>query len=145
MQYVVFQDWKSCAKGSLEKIDRETGRVKGSEKKQLLDLDESPNAVTLVFHLKIPVSQVCQLTGMQAILEHAAGAIKVHLIDLQIRNGMQCTILMRALAARAVGLLKLTAVGTKSKSVIEKTGGRLMSFSQSINLPFSFNELCFRI
>lgn len=67
---------------------------------------------------------------------------KVHIIDLEIRNGMQFTVLMQALAARhdyPLEHLKITSIGTKSKPTIEETGKRLMSFAQSLNLPFSFN------
>ncbi|KAA8527377.1 hypothetical protein F0562_034908 [Nyssa sinensis] len=130
-----------------EKIDRETGRnrLKSFVKKQSPDLEEEmmrTNSTLIAFHQEVPFFQVNQFSGMQAILENVAGARKVHVIDLEIRNGTHCTILMQALAARCecpVELLKITAVGTKSKPKIEETGLRLMSFAQSMNLPFTFN------
>ncbi|KAF5941531.1 hypothetical protein HYC85_019173 [Camellia sinensis] len=60
---------------------------------------------------------------MQAIIESVAEASKVHLIDLE-RNGVQCAVWMQALAGRSecpLELLKITTVGTKSKSTIEET------------------------
>ncbi|KAA8531297.1 hypothetical protein F0562_006006 [Nyssa sinensis] len=130
-----------------EKIDRETEKIRSKDlvKKQPVDLEAemmSPNLAIIAFHQEVPLSQVTQFTGMQAILENVAEAKKVHIIDLQIRSGMQWTVLMQALVARCecpVELLKITAVGTKSKPKIEETGKRLMSFAQSMNLPFSFN------
>ncbi|XP_057476548.1 DELLA protein RGL2-like [Actinidia eriantha] len=130
-----------------EKIDKETGRTTETSlgEKQLLDLQEAiacPNLAALItFHQQTPFSQVSIFPGMQAIIERVAEAKKVHLIELEIKSGLQCTILMQALAGRSecpLKLLKITAVGTKARSTIEETGERLMSFAQSINLPFSF-------
>lgn len=129
-----------------EKIGRETGRITSwdLERKQYYDLEKammSPNPTSIAVHQGVPFCQVAQFTGMQAILENVAEAKKVHVIDFAIRNGVQWTILMQALAVREecpLELLKITAVGTTSKSKIEDTGKRLLSFAQSMGLPFSF-------
>ncbi|GFZ11502.1 hypothetical protein Acr_22g0009000 [Actinidia rufa] len=129
------------------KIDRETGKStsKGMGKQQLLDIERalvSPDLAAIVaFRQKVPFCQVCELSGIQAIIEHVSGAKKVHLIDLEIGNGMQCTVLMQALAGQSecpLELLKITAVATKSKSKLEETGERLMGFANSMNIPYSF-------
>ncbi|KAA8527381.1 hypothetical protein F0562_034904 [Nyssa sinensis] len=130
-----------------QKIDRETRRItsKGFGKKQSFYIEEAMmglNPALLALHQNMPFSQVGQFTGMQAIIENVAEAKRIHIIDLQIRSGMQWTGLMQALAARyerPLELLKITAVGTKSKPKIEETGKRLMSFAQSMDLTFSFN------
>lgn len=36
-------------------------------------------------------------------------------------------------------ILKITAVGTRSKETIEETGRRLLKFAESMSLPFLFN------
>ncbi|KAL0368175.1 UNVERIFIED_CONTAM: Scarecrow-like protein 18 [Sesamum calycinum] len=80
--------------------------------------------------------------GMQTVIEHVAEARKVHVIDLGIRSGLQCTILMHALAAgqeRNLQQLRITAVGTRSRPTIEQTGRQLMAFAESLNLNFSFH------
>ncbi|XP_057471956.1 DELLA protein RGL2-like [Actinidia eriantha] len=129
------------------KVDRETGKStsKGMGKQQLLDIERavvSPDLAAIVaFRQKVPFCQVCEFSGIQAIIEHVSGAKKVHLIDLEIRNGMQCTVLMQALAGQSecpLELLKITAVATKSKSKLEETGERLMGFANSMNIPYSF-------
>ncbi|XP_059632794.1 DELLA protein RGL1-like isoform X1 [Cornus florida] len=130
-----------------EKIDQETGRIrpKGFGKKHLLDLEDAlrgPNVSIIEVHQKVPFSQLIHYAGMQAITENTAEAKKVHIIDLEIRSGMQYAVLMQALASRCEGpveLLKITAIGTTAKPKIEETGKRLMSFAQSLNLLFSFN------
>ncbi|CAA3032658.1 Hypothetical predicted protein [Olea europaea subsp. europaea] len=130
-----------------EKIDRETGRIKGNDlaEKQSLDVEKklmNLNPIVLAFHKGFPLSQVSQFSGIQSIIEHVSNFSKVHIIDLKIWTGMHFTILMQALAARCecpINHLKITAVGTKSKPLIEETGRQLKSFAESLNLNFSFN------
>ncbi|KAL3505637.1 hypothetical protein ACH5RR_031019 [Cinchona calisaya] len=130
-----------------ERIDRETGTVtpKGLGKMQSLDvLELMSSGLTrdmISMQKSVPFSQVSQFAGIQAILDHVAGATKVHIVDLEIRSGMQYTILMQALATRCqnpLECLKVTAVGTKSKTKLEETGRRLASFAKALNLKFSF-------
>nr|ANJ78489.1 DELLA protein RGL1 [Pyrus pyrifolia] len=129
-----------------EKIDRETGRVapKVLGNKQSFDVDRAmkiPNDTTLACQIKLPFGQVVQFAGIQAIVENVAEAKKVHVIDLEIRNGVQWTGLMQALASRCdclLELLKITAVGTTCRESVEETGKRLGSFAQTMNLPFCF-------
>ncbi|CAK9138909.1 unnamed protein product [Ilex paraguariensis] len=130
-----------------EKIDHETGGFTSQclGKKQSRDTVEavmSPNPTIISFYKNIPFIQVSQFSGVQALIDNLGGAKKVHIIDLEIRGGTHCTILMQALAARGecpLEHLKITAVGTRLKPKIEETGNRLMSFARSMNLSFSFN------
>ncbi|XP_022863251.1 DELLA protein RGL1-like [Olea europaea var. sylvestris] len=132
-----------------EKIDRETGRSNGMflAKKQPFDVEKrlmNLNPTILAFHEKFPLSQVTQFSGIQSIIEHVANSRKVHIIDLEIRNGMQFAILMQALAARPkcpLDHLKITAIGTNSQPLIEETGRQLKEFAQSMNLNFSFKTI----
>ncbi|CAK9152823.1 unnamed protein product [Ilex paraguariensis] len=129
-----------------EKIDRETGKVtlKGLGKKWLLELEEammSPNPTCISVYQNVPFVQVSVFTGVQTVVDNVAKARKVHVIYLEIRGGMHCTVLMSTLAARReypLEHLKITAIGTRSKPKIVETGKRLISFAQSINLSFSF-------
>lgn len=129
-----------------ERIDRETGRISAKEngKKPLFDVDlemMSSNPTVLAFHEAVPFPQVLQFTGLQAIVENVAEAKRIHVIDLEIRNGVQWTLLMQSLASQCgcpIELLKITAVGTAGKNIIEETGKNLENFAQSLNLPFSY-------
>ncbi|XVF28216.1 hypothetical protein REPUB_Repub15cG0010300 [Reevesia pubescens] len=129
-----------------EKIERETGRAssKGLRRKPLFNFDEEmmkPNPTTLACHGDLPFSRIAQFTAIQAIVENVAEAKRIHIIDLSIRNGVQWTVLMQGLASRfesPLELLKITAVTTDGKHVIEGTGNRLSSFAQSLGLPFAF-------
>ncbi|KAL0393317.1 UNVERIFIED_CONTAM: GRAS family protein RAM1 [Sesamum radiatum] len=129
-----------------EKIDRETGSVspKGMGNKILHPLEDLQltTRFRISLHKTQPLSQIAQFAGMQTVIEHVAEARKVHVIDLGIRSGLQCTILMHALAAgqeRNLQQLRITAVGTRSRPTIEQTGRQLMAFAESLNLNFSFH------
>ncbi|XP_074362251.1 scarecrow-like protein 18 [Apium graveolens] len=135
------------SKALQQKIDQETGRrtTKGSGKRQLLELQDTsmnPNPSLLASYQKVPFSQVILFTAMQVMIENVSEAKRIHIIDLEVRNGLHLSILMEALAARSdcpLVHLKVTAVGTISEQKIKETGKRLMSVAQSLNLSFSFN------
>ncbi|XP_022761269.1 DELLA protein RGL1-like [Durio zibethinus] len=129
-----------------EKIERETGRPspKGLRRKPLFNFDEAmmkPNPTTMACHGELPFSQITQFSGIQAIVENVSEAKRIHIIDFAIRNGVQWTVLMQALASRhecPLELLKITAVATNANDIIEGTGKWLSSFAQSVGLPFAY-------
>ncbi|CAN0891048.1 DELLA protein GAIP [Linum grandiflorum] len=99
----------------------------------------------------LPTVLVSQFCGIQAIVDEVNGAKRVHVIDLfSIRSGAQWTILISALASSdcSIRLVKLTAVGFVSdnnygrdQDMIEETGNKLVSFAETLNLPFSFRAV----
>ncbi|KAK8682012.1 hypothetical protein V6N13_054409 [Hibiscus sabdariffa] len=126
-----------------EKIGRSSS--KGLKWRPLFNIDEAVmimNPTVLACHRELPFVMVTQFAGIQAIVEHVTDAKKVHIIDLEIRHGAHWTILMQALASQqqecALELLKVTAVSTEEKDLIENTGKRLSSFAQSMGIPFAF-------
>ncbi|CAJ1969824.1 unnamed protein product [Sphenostylis stenocarpa] len=108
------------AQALLERIKRETGRKvtlnkcdKYEEREMIEKLTWDTN-MAITCHKKIPFNQVMQLAGVQSIVEHVAFQTRIHLINLDIGCGVQCTTLMQALAERderQVELLKITAIG----------------------------------
>ncbi|KAI3469297.1 hypothetical protein Pfo_025960 [Paulownia fortunei] len=126
-----------------EKIDRETGRFRSMVTKWSVD-SVTPSSATITLHKELPPTQVTQFTSIQTIVDHVSACRKVHIIDLEIRCGLQQTILMQALAARSECPLehfKITAVATNSKLTIEEAGIRLKSLAESLNLNFSFHMI----
>lgn len=117
------------------------------KKKKKVDNDDhkglalGTNNAFLAAHQKLPFGQIAQFAGVQAILEQVSGCRKVHLIDLQIRSGVQWTALMQGLAdsdRRTLQRLRITAVGTADQAYMEETGKRLQSFAHTMNLPLSY-------
>ncbi|PQM43292.1 DELLA protein GAI1 [Prunus yedoensis var. nudiflora] len=131
-----------------EKTDRETGRnaSEGSESRDVLamhfqEATASSTPALMACFLEVPFYQVTEFAGIQAIVETVASAKKIHFIDLAIRTGGHCIVLMQALATRyecPIELLKVTAVGVTSREKIEDTGRRLAQFAEALKLPFSF-------
>ncbi|KAE8734184.1 seed maturation protein PM36-like [Hibiscus syriacus] len=129
-----------------EKIERSSS--KGLKWKPLFNIDEAMmtmNPIVLACHQEFPFAKVTQFAGIQAIVENVAEAKKVHIIDLAVRHGVHWTILMQALASRQhecrLELLKITAVSTEAKALVECTGERLSSFAQSLGVPFAFKAV----
>ena len=139
-----------------EKIDKETGisRRRTSttnivREGNIIEIAQglSTNIISVTSHQQVPFHQVLQFPAIEAILESFESETKLHLIDLEIRSGIQWTGLMQALAGRndqdrTVELLKITAIGTtKNQIKIEETRNRLMSLAESLNIPFSFKPV----
>ncbi|XP_073150100.1 DELLA protein RGL2-like [Henckelia pumila] len=99
------------------------------------------NNTFLAVHQELPFAQVTQLAAIQAIIENVKTSRKIHLIDLQVRSGIQWTALMQGLADCSIQYLKITAVTTTDVQEAKDTGKRLLSFAQSFNLPFIFKVL----
>ncbi|XP_022855807.1 DELLA protein RGL2-like [Olea europaea var. sylvestris] len=132
-----------------ERMHRETRRIMTEKTKQLVNPVKSlaleMNVTFLASHKELPFTQVVQFAGIQSIIENVKTDSKIHLIDLQIRSGIQWTALMQGLSKRHEHLikhLKITAVGTTDQHYIEETGQRLLSFARSLNFPFSFKAVC---
>lgn len=146
VQRVVFY----FAEALQERIDNETGRRaprRLAEQENITEAEQglSTNMLFVKCHETIPFAQVLQFAGIQAILENVESESKVHVVDLQIRSGVQWTVLMQALAGRdecRIELLKITAVEMPAgKEKTEETGKRLASVAESLNLPFSFKSV----
>ncbi|XP_057776674.1 DELLA protein GAIP-like [Salvia miltiorrhiza] len=125
-----------------QKISRELYGVAVSRRKADVDdhkgLALGTNNAFLASHQQLPFSQVTEFVGMQAVIEQVRGCGKVHLIDLQIRSGIQWTALMQGLTDSPLQRLRITAVGTADQTYMEETGSRLQSFAESLNLPLLF-------
>ncbi|XP_074564400.1 scarecrow-like protein 23 [Curcuma longa] len=90
-----------------------------------------------------PLVKFSHFTANQAIFEALDGEDRVHVIDLDIMQGLQWPGLFHILASRsAVKLhsLRLTGVGS-SIELLEATGRRLSDFAEALGLPFEFRPL----
>ncbi|XP_042396293.1 scarecrow-like protein 23 [Zingiber officinale] len=90
-----------------------------------------------------PLVKFSHFTANQAIFEALDGEDRVHVIDLDIMQGLQWPGLFHILASRsAVKLrsLRLTGVGS-SIELLEATGRRLSDFAEALGLPFEFRPM----
>ncbi|XP_074352517.1 DELLA protein RGL1-like [Apium graveolens] len=117
------------------------GRIETDQGRDYSGLSSGIDLMYLTLHQKVPFSKVMQFTSIQTILENVAAAKKIHLIDLQLRNGIQWTPLIQALSERKtppVQLLRITALQTTDEDKAEKIGERLQSYAKSLNISFFF-------
>ncbi|GAA0170407.1 hypothetical protein LIER_24675 [Lithospermum erythrorhizon] len=89
-----------------------------------------------------PSIKFSHFTANQAIYEALEGVDYIHVIDLDIMQGLQWPGLFNILASRSrkVKGLKITGLGP-SIELLESTGRRLGEFASSLGLPFEFHPV----
>ncbi|KAJ0088283.1 hypothetical protein Patl1_33232 [Pistacia atlantica] len=89
-----------------------------------------------------PLIKFSHFTANQAIFQALAGADYVHIIDLDIMQGLQWPGLFHILASRSkkIRSMRITGFGSSSE-LLESTGRRLADFANSLGLPFEFHPL----
>ncbi|XVF37346.1 hypothetical protein REPUB_Repub20aG0000300 [Reevesia pubescens] len=92
-----------------------------------------------VFNGISPFVKFSHFTANQAIQEAFEREERVHIIDLDIMQGLQWPGLFHILASRPGGPphVRLTGLGT-SLEALEATGKRLSDFAEKLGLPFEF-------
>jgi len=92
-----------------------------------------------VFNGISPFVKFSHFTANQAIQEAFEREERVHIIDLDIMQGLQWPGLFHILASRPGGppYVRLTGLGTSTEA-LEATGKRLSDFANKLGLPFEF-------
>ncbi|CAN1195037.1 DELLA protein GAI1 [Linum perenne] len=126
-----------------ERIDCLTGKQIVMQKSDLVQEITMPTRECFLdFREKVPFGQVSQFAAIQAVVDSVAKATFIHIVDFNIKHGEQWTIFMQALISREenpVDHLKITAIGTMGKEMLEETGERLSDFAKAMSISFSFN------
>lgn len=89
-----------------------------------------------------PFIKFSHFTANQAIFQALEDEDGVHIIDLDIMQGLQWPGLFHILASRPrkIRSIRITGIGS-SIELLEATGRRLHDFANSLNLPFEFIPL----
>ncbi|KAK8635714.1 hypothetical protein V6N13_004439 [Hibiscus sabdariffa] len=89
-----------------------------------------------------PLVKFSHFTANQAIFQALSGEDCVHVIDLDIMQGLQWPGLFHILASRSkkIRSMRITGFGSSSE-LLELTGKRLADFAASLGLPFEFHPL----
>ncbi|XP_076899857.1 protein SCARECROW-like [Bidens hawaiensis] len=95
-----------------------------------------------VFNGISPFVKFSHFTANQAIQEAFEREDRVHIIDLDIMQGLQWPGLFHILASRPGGppFVRLTGLGN-SLDALEATGKRLSDFAEKLGLPFEFSAV----
>lgn len=99
-----------------------------------------------VFNGISPFVKFSHFTANQAIQEAFEREDRVHIIDLDIMQGLQWPGLFHILASRPGGppSVRLTGFGT-SMDALEATGKRLSDFADKLGLPFEFSPVADKV
>lgn len=92
-----------------------------------------------------PFVKFAHFTANQAILDATTGDADVHVIDLNIGEGIQWPSLMSDLARHGGKSFRLTVIRTDADcndSTCHAAARRLSEFAESLNLPFQYSSLC---
>lgn len=94
------------------------------------------------YNSNCPLIKFSHFTANQAIFQALDGADCVHIIDLDIMQGLQWPGLFHILVSRSkkIRSMRITGFGSSSE-LLESTGRRLADFAMSLGLPFDFNPL----
>lgn len=95
-----------------------------------------------VYNSISPLVKFSHFTSNQAIFQALDGEERVHIIDLDIMQGLQWPGLFQILASRPLKLrsLRITGLGS-SLELLEATGRRLSDFAAALGLPFEFQPV----
>ncbi|KAG8387110.1 hypothetical protein BUALT_Bualt03G0219200 [Buddleja alternifolia] len=106
-----------------------------SHHQKLLNALQIYNSIT-------PLIKFSHFTANQAIQQALDGADHVHVIDLDIMQGLQWPGLFHILASksRKIKSFRITGLGS-SAELLNATGQRLAEFASALNIPFQFHPL----
>ncbi|XP_029116113.1 protein DWARF AND LOW-TILLERING [Elaeis guineensis] len=93
-----------------------------------------------------PIPKFLHFTLNERLLRAFEGKDRVHIIDFDIKQGLQWPSLFQSLACRAnpPSHVRITGIG-ESRQDLHDTGARLARFAEAFNLPFEFHAVVDRL
>ncbi|XP_072966409.1 protein DWARF AND LOW-TILLERING-like [Typha angustifolia] len=113
---------------------------------ELLDDDDGDaSALRLLNHVS-PIPKFLHFTLNERLLREFQGKDRVHIIDFDIKQGLQWPSLFQSLASRPnpPSHVRITGVG-ESRQDLQDTGVRLARLAEALNLPFEFHAVADRL
>ena len=108
--------------------------------------DESGAAALRLLNQISPIPKFVHFTANAMLLRAFEGKDKVHIIDFDIKQGLQWPGFFQSLAAmhNPPSHVRITGIGESKQELVE-TGDRLASFADAFNLPFEFHPVVDRL
>lgn len=93
-----------------------------------------------------PIPKFIHFTANEILLRAFEGKDRVHIIDFDVKQGLQWPGLFQSLASRSnpPSHIRITGIGESKQELIE-TGDRLAGFAEALNLPFEFHPVVDRL
>lgn len=93
-----------------------------------------------------PIPKFIHFTANEMLLRAFEGKDRVHIIDFDIKQGLQWPSLFQSLASRAnpPSHVRITGIG-ESKQELNETGDRLAGLAEALRIPFEFHAVVDRL
>ncbi|ESW27554.1 hypothetical protein PHAVU_003G212200 [Phaseolus vulgaris] len=113
--------------------------------RDMVEDDETGTALRLLNQVT-PIPKFIHFTSNEMLLRAFEGKDRVHIIDFDIKQGLQWPSLFQSLASRTnpPSHVRITGIG-ESKQDLNETGDRLAGFAEALNLPFEFHPVVDRL
>ncbi|CAN6484941.1 unnamed protein product [Victoria cruziana] len=109
------------------------------------DLEQGHEDLSVAFRLLnnvSPIPKFLQFTANEMLLRAFEGKDKVHIIDFDIKQGLQWPTLFQSMVSRLQrpSHVRITGIG-ESKQELQDTGNMLAGFAEALNLKFEFHAV----
>lgn len=108
--------------------------------------DESGAAAFRLLNQISPIPKFIHFTANEMLLRAFEGKDKVHIIDFDVKQGLQWPGFFQSLATRRnpPSHVRITGIGESKQELVE-TGERLAIFAEEFHLPFEFHPVVDRL
>ncbi|XP_021972489.1 scarecrow-like protein 28 [Helianthus annuus] len=112
----------------------------------LNSIEEDNGTALRLLNQATPIPKVIHFTSNEILLRTFEGKDRVHVIDFDIKQGLQWPSFFQSLASRPnpPSHVRITGVGESKQDLIE-TGARLSGFAEALNLEFEFHPVVDRL
>lgn len=109
-------------------------------------VDDDSGAALRLLNQATPIPKFIHFTANEMLLRAFDGKDRVHIIDFDIKQGLQWPSFFQSLASRPnpPSHVRITGIG-ESKQELNETGDRLSGFAEALNLPFEFHPVVDRL
>ncbi|KAK2664654.1 hypothetical protein Ddye_003228 [Dipteronia dyeriana] len=109
-------------------------------------LDDDSGSALRLLNQVTPIPKFVHFTSNEILLRAFEGKDRVHIIDFDIKQGLQWPSFFQSLASRTnpPSHVRITGIG-ESKQELNETGDRLSGFAEALNLPFEFHPVVDRL
>ncbi|KAL8498352.1 hypothetical protein ACS0TY_021612 [Phlomoides rotata] len=111
------------------------------------DVDDDTGSAFRALNQVSPIPKFIHFTSNEILLRAFQGKDRIHIIDFDIKQGIQWPGLFQSLAGRTPGPpshIRITGIGESKQDLIE-TGDRLAGFAEAFNLQFEFHPVVDRL
>ena len=114
--------------------------------REVNQMEEENGTALRLLNQSTPIPKFIHFTSNEILLRAFEGKDKVHIIDFDIKQGLQWPSFFQSLASRnnPPSHIRITGVGESKQDLIE-TGARLSGFAEALNLELEFHPVVDRL